>query len=97
MICMDGSTGELIDRNRRAGRTYRRPRHVARGEIILARQRATIAASERIGHNVARFKEFLPVFEYSQRLHVADRDRLRKDLEDASRPRGEKRPAESRE
>jgi hypothetical protein len=58
---------------------------------------ATIAASQRIGHNVAHFKEFLSVFEYNQRLHVADRDRLRKDLENASRPRGEKRLAESRE
>src|SRR5208283_254037 len=60
-------------------------RHVARGEVILARQRATIAASERIGRNVGRSKEFLSLFEESQRLHVADRDRLRRDLENALR------------
>jgi hypothetical protein len=60
-------------------------RHVAEGEVILARQRAAIAASERIGGNVTRFKEVLSVFEDSQRVHVADRDRLRKDLKNASR------------
>jgi hypothetical protein len=60
-------------------------RHVAEGEDILSRQRVAIASSERIGGNVARFKEVLSVFEESQRLHVADRDRLRKDLENARR------------
>jgi hypothetical protein len=38
-------------------------RHVAQGEIILARQRARVAASERMGRDVARCKEFLSVFE----------------------------------
>jgi len=61
-------------------------RHVAEGDAILARQRAAVAASERIGGNVARFKDILSVFEDSQRVHVAHRDRLRKDLECASRP-----------
>jgi hypothetical protein len=60
-------------------------RHVAEGNIILARQRAAISASEQIGGNVARFKELLSVFEDSQRVHVTDRDRLRKDLENAPR------------
>ena len=60
-------------------------RHVAEGKVILARQRAAIAASELIGGNVAGFKELLSVFEDSQRVHVADRDRLRKDLENAPR------------
>jgi len=60
-------------------------RHVAQGEVILARQRATVAAAERSGRDVARSKEFLSILEDSQRLHVADRDRLRKDLESASR------------
>jgi len=59
-------------------------RHVARGEVILAHQRARVAASERSGHNVARFKELLTVFEDSQRLLVADRDRLRQDPQSAS-------------
>ena len=58
-------------------------RHVAQGEVILARQRATVAASERGGRDVAGSKEFLSILEDSQRLHVADRDRLRKDLENA--------------
>ena len=60
-------------------------RHVAEGKVILARQRAAITASELIGGDVARFKELLSVFEDSQRVHVADRDRLRKDLENAPR------------
>ena len=60
-------------------------RHVAEGEAILARQRVAIVASERIGGNVARFKELLCFFEDSQRVHVTDRDRLRKDLENAPR------------
>ena len=60
-------------------------RHVAEGDVILARQRAAITAAERIGGDVARFKELLSVFEDSQRVHVADRDRLRKELENALR------------
>jgi hypothetical protein len=59
--------------------------HVAKGEVILARQRTLTAASERIGGNVARFRGLLSVFEDSQRMHVAARDRLRKDLENAPR------------
>jgi hypothetical protein len=61
-------------------------RHVARGETIIARQRATIAVVERIGRDVALCKEFLSVFEESQRLHIAHRDRLRKDMESTYRP-----------
>ena len=60
-------------------------RHVAQGKVILTRQRATVAASERSGRDVARSKEFLSILEDSHRLHVADRDRLRKDLENANR------------
>ena len=60
-------------------------RHVAEGKVILARQRAAIASSELIGGDVARFKELLSVFEDSQRVHVADRDRLRKNSENAPR------------
>jgi hypothetical protein len=69
-------------------------RHVAEGKVILARQRASIVASELIGGDVARFKKLLSVFEDSQRVHVADRDRLRKDLENAWGPKGEKRAAD---
>jgi hypothetical protein len=58
-------------------------RHVAQGEVILARQRAMIRAWERSGRNAALCKEFLSVFEDSQRWHIADRDRLRRDLENA--------------
>jgi hypothetical protein len=70
-------------------------RHVARGEIIIARQRATIVAAERIGRDVALCKEFLSVFEESQRLHIAHRDRLRKDMENAYRP-GHEAPSAGR-
>jgi hypothetical protein len=60
-------------------------RHVARGEALITRQRATIVALERTGHNVALAKECLCVFEQCQSLHVSDRDRLRKDLQNANR------------
>jgi len=59
-------------------------RHVTQGEATLARQRATIAVFERVGRNVALARECLSVFEESQRLHVADRDRFREDLENAN-------------
>jgi hypothetical protein len=58
-------------------------RHVARGEVIIARQRAMITTWEQSGRNAALCKEFLSVFEDSQRWHIADRDRLRKDLANA--------------
>jgi hypothetical protein len=60
-------------------------RHVAQGEVILARQRAMITAWERSGRNAALCKEFLSVFEDSQRWHIADRDRLRNLEENAWR------------
>ncbi len=59
-------------------------RHITRGEVILACQRARVAASERIGRNVALSKECLYLFEHCQRLHLADRDRLWIDLENAN-------------
>jgi hypothetical protein len=60
-------------------------RHVAQGDAIIARQRATIVALERSGHNVDLAKDCLHVFEQCQRLHVSDRERLRENLRNANR------------
>ena len=68
--------------------------YVAEGKVIRARQQAAIAASELIGGDVARFKELLSDFGDRQSVHVADRDRLRKDLEDACGPRSHSRGAD---
>jgi hypothetical protein len=60
-------------------------RHVVEGERIIDRQRRLIAQMETLGRDVSRSKELLRSFEESQRLHVADRDRLLREL-DTSTP-----------
>ena len=59
--------------------------HVALGERHLADQRALIAELTRDGHDISQAKELLATFEQTQLLHVEDRDRLRKELEEVSR------------
>jgi antitoxin (DNA-binding transcriptional repressor) of toxin-antitoxin stability system len=59
--------------------------HVARGERHIARQHEIIAELTRDGHDITRAEALLAAFEQTQRLHVADRDRLKKELNDASR------------
>lgn len=60
-------------------------RHVALGERHIATQRAIIAELVRDGHDTSRAEALLATFEQSQRLHVEDRDRLRKELDDTRR------------
>jgi hypothetical protein len=74
-----------MDRNSLESALAHAERHIAQGEGIIARQRAAIVALEQAGRDVTRSKEFLSLFEESQRLHIADRDRLRRDWENASR------------
>jgi hypothetical protein len=59
-------------------------RHVARGEELIAEQKARIAEMERDGHDTGPFRDLLRQFEETQRMHVADRDRLRKELNERS-------------
>ncbi len=55
-------------------------RHVGQGFGIIARQRELIAALKRGGHATEDALNLLADFEDIQALHVADRDRLRKEL-----------------
>jgi len=54
--------------------------HVAQGEKHIARQRGIIAQIERRGDDSQRARELLRLFEDTQKLHIADRDRLRQEL-----------------
>jgi hypothetical protein len=55
-------------------------RHVVEGERHVARQRNLVTALERDGHDTSRAVQLLCQFEELQAMHVADRDRLRKEL-----------------
>jgi ATP-dependent protease HslVU (ClpYQ) peptidase subunit len=55
--------------------------HVAQGERQIARQKQIIATLE---GDVAHARELLAKFEEVQALHVADRDRLEKELAENS-------------
>jgi hypothetical protein len=54
--------------------------HVALGEQHVARQRALVAELERDGHNTQPSRDLLKQFEQMQKLHIANRDRLRAEL-----------------
>jgi len=55
-------------------------RHVLEGEHHVARQREIVAELARDGHNTSKAAILLRTFEDLQAIHVADRDRLRKEL-----------------
>ena len=57
---------------------------VAQGEEHIRQQRELIAELERDGHNTSLAQELLATFEQIQKLHVAGRDRLAKELEGLS-------------
>ena len=57
-------------------------RHVSQGERHIAQQRELIAQLKRGGHGTRQAIQLLRQFEELQKLHVADRDRLRKELSD---------------
>ena len=57
-------------------------RHVAEGERHVAEQRARVHELDRDGHDTTESLLLLGRFEELQELHVADRDRLRKELAD---------------
>jgi hypothetical protein len=54
--------------------------HVAKGERLLQHQRETIEARRRDGHDVNLATALLDEMEETQRLQIADRDRLRREL-----------------
>jgi hypothetical protein len=53
-------------------------------ERHIAHEREIIAEKERDGHDTTRSKQLLAEFEHFYRLHVAERDRLEKELVAAS-------------
>lgn len=55
-------------------------RHVADGERHIANQRATLARLDRKGLDTIEAKKLLKTFEELQQLHIADRDRLEREL-----------------
>ncbi|MBV9913804.1 MAG: hypothetical protein JOZ93_14570 [Sinobacteraceae bacterium] len=52
-------------------------RHISQGERSIARQRRAIARLEASGGDSGQARELLAVFESTQTLTVADRDRIR--------------------
>ena len=54
--------------------------HVAQGERHVARQRKLVAKLERDGHDTSEPKRLLSQFEEMLVIHIADRDRLLKEL-----------------
>jgi sRNA-binding protein len=60
-------------------------RHVAEAERHVAHQREIIAEKERDGRDTTTSKQLLDQFEQTYRLHVTDRDRLEKELVEASK------------
>lgn len=57
-------------------------RHVAQGRKHLASQMQVIIDLENSGHDTAVARRLLVSFEDAQRMHIADRDRLKKELAD---------------
>jgi hypothetical protein len=57
--------------------------HVQLGLVHIAKQHAIIAELERDGLDATLAREVLTTFEEMQRAHVADRDRLKAELEAA--------------
>ena len=55
---------------------------VRRAQRRLDRQREAVAALERAGQDAAKAKRFLGLLEKALAIHVADRDRLAKQLAD---------------
>ena len=55
-------------------------RHVADGHRHVAHQRELVANLERDGHDAVQARSLLAQFESLLALHIADRDRLRSEL-----------------
>jgi hypothetical protein len=60
-------------------------RHVADGERHVAHQREIVAQKERDGHDTVTSKQLLEQFEQLYTMYVAERDRLEKELVEASK------------
>jgi len=56
-------------------------RHIAAGELLVERQLELIAELEDGGHDTRLANELLSVLEQSQSHHLADRERIRAELQ----------------
>jgi hypothetical protein len=72
----------VLNRAQTEARLAQAEQHVAQGERHITRQRELIAELERDGHDVtaASARDLLRLFEELQIMHVADRDRYRREL-----------------
>ena len=55
-------------------------RHITRGELHIARQKELVERLGQSGHDTTEAIKLLGLFEATQALNVADRDRLRSEL-----------------
>jgi len=55
--------------------------HIAQGEAHLSKQRRIIADLEEHGHDTKRARDFLKELEQVQELHLADKERVARELE----------------
>lgn len=60
-------------------------RHVAEGEEHLSRQRAVIDRLGFDGHDTAKAEALFRQFQQIQAMHIAHRDRLRRELDTVQR------------
>ncbi len=74
----------MPDRAMKLERLAEARRHVAEAERHLAHQREVIAQKERGGHDTATSKQLLDQFERTYTMYIAERDRLEKELVEAS-------------
>jgi hypothetical protein len=75
---------DLMDRSLLEQMLAQSREHVARGEEHLARQRLLIDELERDGHDSSQAWHVLRTLEETQSMHVAHRDRLLRQIEQAS-------------
>ena len=77
---MDARKRQLLEQNLAAAE-----RHVVEGERLLEKQRASIEQRRLDGFDVELATQLLNEMEYTQRMHIADRDRLRRECRPSGR------------
>jgi hypothetical protein len=61
-------------------------RHAAEGALRIERQRTLLVELERDGHDTTQAFELLSALNETQAAFIADRERIRAELEEAERP-----------
>jgi hypothetical protein len=74
-----------MDRHRILEHLAQARRQVAEAERHIAHQREIIAEKERDDHDTCRSKQLLDQFEQTYTMYVDERDRLEKELVEASK------------